>query len=274
MKKYIVYRALVCGLFSLAVSAQDLTQVHLDRIFQDLHSSDPSIRNSANGRIIAAFKSDLPDIERYSGTLCESLSDPDGYIRQQASGIMSVLSQLYPEHSSVLTNCSKGLVTAALDPVTRVSGNAISVLANIPGGPPPGAEHAFSTILADPGSNYHAAAAIGLLRLSRTSDPNGMHQVSEALRRAPDAAAKITILNAISQAGVPASSLSGAVSTFLYDRDPDVQISAVRALAAAEPDPDKAITYLQNIQSSSSVSEAVKHNAIATAERLASQGKN
>ena len=250
------------------IPVQAFAQMSLTQAFAGLHSSDASVRAAANSQIVNAAEKELTTIEKDTTLLCSSLSDPDPYIRQQASGILSVIAQLHPEHRTVVNSCSTALIHSASDTATRVRINSLAALAVNAGGPPQAARPAFAAALAEPSDVYQGLGAFGLLKLGGSDN---YQMVANAIRQTTTNDGKIALMHAITRARVGNAALFGVVSNLLYDTNSDVQQAAIDAIGVSAANKAEAVSALQNFAGSSSGSSTIRKAAAARAERLASQ---
>ncbi len=248
----------------LPAPAQNL----LPQVFTDLHSPDQNVRKAANDRIVASFGHDLNTIEQESNLLCSSLRDNDGYIRQQASGILNVLTLTFSEHAQIAQGCLTNLVAAASDSQPRVRLNALLTLTKGKLIPPAEAKKAFLDALNDPAEDLHGLGALGLLKLP---DKSGIPIVAAALASSEVKEAKLHLLMAVTLAKTADPTLDNIVQAQLYDKDAEVQEAAIGATGSASADRSRAVAALQNLAASDSGTTATRNRAFLMAERLSAK---
>jgi HEAT repeats len=250
------------------ISLQVIAQTRLAQVFTDLHSSDASVRDAANSQIVKAVENEMPNIEQDTKLLCSSLSDTDLYIRQQASGILSVIAQMHPEHQSVVRSCSTALIQSASDSANRVRLNSLAALAIESGGPPQEARPVFIAALVDPSSAFQGLGAFGLLKLGGNDN---FQMVANAVRQTKTEDEKVALMHAITKADVGNDALFTAVSNLLYDPNSDVQQAAVEAIGASASNKAKAVTMLENFAETSNGSRMVRQAAAERAAQLSTK---
>lgn len=261
MKAYI-------GVFSGALvllPTCSIAQTPLSDVFTQLRSSDSVVRSAANDRIGNVFIDELPTIEKDASIICAAMGDTNAYVRQQASAMLMTIAISAPSHSSVIQTCTPPLLSAGSDLENRVRRNALTALAFSSLGTPKEAQPVFATALKSSDLREQSLGAVGLLRISPSND--GL--ISGAILEAKDTATKQVLLSAVMQARVKSTTLFNTAETLLYDRTPEIQNAAIRALAVSATDRDAANIALQNLIAADSVSKEAKQEAKGAVTSLA-----
>jgi hypothetical protein len=248
---------ILLAVFSEAVPS-DLAQTPLAQVFADLRSSDTAKVRKARDDIFSVLEQEFPTIEKDAPTICGALSDPDPYIRLQATAILSTVVQLAPSHNQLILACVPGLLVTAKDSVDNVRENSLFALAMNPAGPPPQAHQAFQDALESPDMRSVENGAAGLIRESDGKLSANHELVAKALSGARDSQHKVSLLNAMYRADVKSQTLFDAARSVLADPDPEVEQAAVYAIAASSPNDAAALGVLQNMKASASTAPEVR----------------
>ena len=226
-------RRIICFYAWIALPAAALAQTELANVFSELHSPDKAIRDSASNRGIEVLEREWPNIEQDSALICKSLSDPDPYIRLQASAILSVIGQYKSEHSRVVVSCWTGLIQAGSDSAARVRRNAIRALAFNAVPPPPEARLVFSSALSEASPEEKTLGSVGLIRLSSGSDTSAIQLVTDTLMLAKESASRKAILAGMTAARIkticcsPLQAISFMIPRQRYRRPPSKQFPSL-----------------------------------------------
>lgn len=237
----------------------------LARVFTQMHSADPATVEAARSSLIDVFKQDLPHIEQYKDVICGALNDPDPIIRLQATGILSVIVQLAPEHAPLITACNPNLLVTATDTEDRVRNNALFALVMNPNGPPAGAYDLLSKAMASDNFRTSQLGAVGVLRLGDET------AVLNALKGTVDPKQQLNLLYAIGGAQKKSNVLFEAVQHLAYSDTADLQLASIDALVATSSNPAQAIKVLNSIVSARSTTPNTRAYAETALRRLHDQ---
>ena len=254
---------LLLGTLSLVASAQS----PLAKAFDEFRKY-PSKEKMTNSWFAKLIVDELPHIENDSAAVCKAITDPDPFIRQQASGIYVTIVLVEPDHKQVALSCTSGLVAAASDPVDQIRNNSLFALAMNPDGPPAQAHDTFVNALTSPNLRTAEVAAAGLLKEDNGRSTKNHALVEQALAAAPDSKHKLNLLYAIGGSGVPSDSLFQASQGYIFDSDPEIQQAAIDAVAATATDKSKVLTLMQNLEDSPIVNSQAKRHAQAVIRRI------
>ncbi len=254
-------------MFSIALllnglAIQCAAQGALAQVFEQLRSSDPNTVAAAQSSIVEVVKTSLPTIEKDATAICKAISDPNPYVRLQATGILVTVVRIAPEHNAVVSSCASDLINAAMDSSNRVRNNALFAMVANTGGPPPSSRTVLINSMASRDLRTSQLGAVGLLKLGDEG------AILDSLKRTGDAKRQLNLLYAIGGAQVKSPALFESVQRFLIADDRELQAAAVDAIAATAVDPDKAVGVLQPIINSATTPADVKMSASAAIQRL------
>ena len=244
--------AFCAGIVSLGIAISASAETPLGRVFAGLRDPDPAVRQRANSSIVTVFDQELPHIEDDAPLLCGALSDPDAYVRQQASGLLSAIALSAPEHTGVLASCKAALLVSATDTETRVRDNSLRALLLYPGRPPAEAQPLFVKALHDPNARFVVLGASGLLKMSTSNDHTNVDLVRNALQSSADPATREGLLRSVASDGVPDSGLFQTATDRLYKATPEDIDLIMKAVISTAPDKARANTVLMNYSGSAS----------------------
>jgi hypothetical protein len=260
-------KAAVCASV-LLLASKGYGQTTLTQVFLDLHSSNASVRASANKAIVEVFEREIPNISADTALLCTSLTDNDAYIRQQASGILSVLVQLHPEDVAVVSSCTAQLIKTGADQIDQVRQNSLFVLANKANGAPASAAPDFEAALTDSVPVMKELGASGIFSLPSDSSSGSMKLLVDRLSNEQDPVSKEALLLGVTQSKKTNGDVAQAAAWLIGDSDSRVQAAAVLAVESVNSDKNHALSQLQNYEGSTTLSSEAKQKVSAAILRL------
>ncbi len=256
-------------LFTAALTSH--AQSNLNQVFKDLHSPEASVRENANSRIVEVFESELPTIATETTTICTALSDNDWYIRQQASGLLSVLTLLYPQDLAVVDACTPQLLVTATDTTNQVKLNSLNALANKTDGPPSAAASAFEAALSDPDSSVKQLGSTGIMKLPSDVGVQSRKVLAARIGSEKAADARSALLLGAMQSMKQDADVAQAASRLLDDPSSDVRGSAIMAVETLNSDKAAALRVLENQQGAAKLTPETKQRLQESIRRLQQQ---
>ena len=254
--------------FVLLLTKPGLSQVTLTRLFQDLDSQDPKIRDAANRISVDTFINHIPTIESEGQALCSGLASDQEVARQDASGMLNTLAELYPAKTSVVSACTKQLITTASDPTYQIRANSLAALAMKADGPPADAAPVFEAALSDKDASIQQLGATGILKLPSSANTSGVNRLVSRLGSEQNPEIKRALLLGAVQARKTNPELAQAASRLIVDPDPGVQGAAIFAVEALNSEKSRALNELESYKTSQLLSPQVKPKLESTINRL------
>ena len=237
-------------LFAILSAAPCYSQVTLADVFADLNSPDPKTRDAANRISVETFEHEIPFIERDASALCHGLTSRQDVARQDASGMLTVLAQLYPQKVGVVSACLPQLLQTASDPVDQIKENSLTALVLKAGGPPQAAAPLFTTALNDTNTAIRQIAANGILRLPAGTNQESVKLLADRITAEQNPEVKQALLLGAVQSLKTNPEIALAASRLIVDVSPDVKAAAILAVENLNSDKARAQTELQNYQNS------------------------
>ncbi len=256
---------------SIAIVATSSHGQTLTQWFQQLHSTDATVRDAAQRNGVSVLQSALPTISTETSTIRRAMTDQDWYVRMQASAILSVLVTLYPQDLAVVDACTPQLLVTASDTTNQVKLNSLNALANKTDGPPPAAAPAFEAALNDPDSSVKQLASTGIMKLPSDVGVQSRKMLAARIGSEKDADARSALLLGAMQSMKQDADVAQAASRLLDDPSSDVRGSAIMAVETLNSDKAAALRVLENQQGAAKLTPETKQRLQESIRRLQQQ---
>jgi len=219
------------------IAAQKLLPQTLDwaKIFKEAVVRNRAINDRARDRMLNEIAPKLlsqdPSFasEEMPGIAMQLNSDDSG-IRQQASGVLSVLAQFRPDSASVLSRAFPILMEHVHDPAPRVRINSLNALCFLRPEIPPEEEQFLIELINDKDERIAGQALFGIARMASLR-AEAAAAIEKALSQTDSPGRKLAAIRALAAAHVTAPRLLTRLGGLLTDGNPEMVRAALQSIA-------------------------------------------